>query len=82
MNTVRAASSVTIRREIRASAEELFDAWLDAESLAIWMCPGTVTHSVATLDARPGGRFEIRMHTPDAVLLHHGTYRTIERPRR
>ena len=82
MNTKLSAQSVTVRREIPACAEDLFDAWLDADSLAIWMCPGNVTHSVARLDARPGGRFEIEMHTPDAVLRHHGTYRTVERPHR
>lgn len=77
-----ATHSVTVRREIQANAEELFDAWLDGEGLAAWMCPGNVTHSVATLDARPGGSFEIKMHTPEAVLLHHGTYRAIDRPHR
>lgn len=82
MNNKLAAQSVSVRREIQASVEELFDAWLDAEGLAVWMCPGNVTHSVATLDARVGGTFEVKMHTPDAVLLHHGTYRAIQRPHR
>ena len=31
--------AVTVRRQIAASAEELFDAWLDARSLGTWLRP-------------------------------------------
>ena len=37
---MNAAPALTVRREIAASAEELFDAWLDPASLAVWMRPG------------------------------------------
>lgn len=40
MNAVSKVPTVTLRREIAASAEELFDAWLDPASLAVWMRPG------------------------------------------
>lgn len=76
-----ARASITVRRVIQASAEELFDAWLDAESLAQWMRPGAVTHTTASADAREGGAFEIIMHTPTERILHRGTYQRIERPR-
>jgi len=60
----------------------LFDAWLDPDSLAQWMHPGTTAHSSATVDARVGGAFEVVMHYPGEPLRHYGEYRTIERNRK
>jgi uncharacterized protein YndB with AHSA1/START domain len=71
-----------IVRLIPASAEELFDAWTDAASLAVWMAPGRVTGSVAEVDARVGGRFRIVMKGPDCDHEHTGEYLVVERPRR
>ena len=73
---------VTVRRKIEACAEELFDAWLDAERLASWMRPAGANESVVSVDAREGGRFEIVMHTDDKATPHRGTYIVIDRPRR
>lgn len=42
--------TVTIRRTLQASCEEVFDAWLDAEGMPRWMCPGPVTASEVDLD--------------------------------
>lgn len=75
-------AAITVRRTIEASAEELFDAWLDPESLAAWMRPFETLRTAARTDARVGGSFEIVMHTPDERILHRGTYQLIERPRR
>jgi len=74
--------TVTVRREIAAPAEDLFDAWLDAESLGRWMKPGDTRESRAETDPRVGGTFRIVMVTPQAEMLHSGTYREIERPHR
>lgn len=74
--------AVTVRRWIDASAEELFDAWLDPASLAEWMVPRRIDRSTASVDPREGGRFEIVMHRGDELLLHTGVYRVIDRPRR
>lgn len=82
MNAVSHVPTVTVRREIAASAEELFDAWLDPESLAVWMRPGDTMRSTIKVDARVGGAFEIVMHTPRGPIAHTGTYQAIERPRR
>lgn len=73
---------VTVRRTIKAPPDVVFDAWLDAETLAAWMHPLEATHSTATVDARVGGAFEIVMYTKDKPLPHHGTYREIHRPNR
>jgi len=75
-------ASVTVRRTIAASADALFDAWIDARALAAWMRPGDTTRSVATVDARVGGAYEIVMHTPGGPVAHRGVYTAIERPHR
>ncbi len=74
--------TVTVRREIAAPAEELFDAWLDAESLSAWMRPRVISETRAETDPREGGEFRIVMVQDQTDLLHHGTYRQIERPSR
>lgn len=77
-NTAR----VVVRRKIKASPEEIFDAWLDSDSLGEWMRPRAIPRTTVTVDAREQGRFEIVMHHPDGPLVHTGTYRRIDRPRR
>jgi uncharacterized protein YndB with AHSA1/START domain len=79
-NSVSAA--VIVRRTIAASAEDLFDAWLDPVALAIWMRPGDIQRTVARLEPRVGGRYEIVMHGADTAYPHHGVYRVIDRPHR
>ena len=74
--------SLTVRREIEVSAGELFDAWLDPASLAVWMRPGDITRSVAKVDPRIGGAFEIVMYGVDGSRVHNGVYQVIDRPRR
>ena len=74
--------SVTVRREIAAPAEDLFDAWLDAESLGSWMRPGTVRETRAETDPRVGGEFRIVMVDDEADMVHTGTYQEIGRPHR
>jgi uncharacterized protein YndB with AHSA1/START domain len=75
--------TVTVRREIAAPAEDLFDAWLDAESLGAWLKPGGVRETRAETDPREGGTFRIVMVDEESTsLLHTGTYHVIERPRR
>ena len=78
-----APAAVVVRRTIAASAEDLFDAWLDPEALAIWMRPGSGIHSTqAKVEPRVGGRFEINMHAESGVIPHSGVYRVIDRPRK
>jgi uncharacterized protein YndB with AHSA1/START domain len=75
-------AAVTVRREIEASPEELFDSWLDADSVAEWMRPNRIERTAAKIDARVGGKYEITMHMGGEALLHAGVYREIDRPRR
>jgi len=75
--------TVTVRREIAASAEDLFDAWLDPDSMSAWMKPRNIRETHAENEPREGGAFRITMVRDDAAsVLHTGTYRVIDRPHR
>ena len=82
MNASPASAAVVVRRTIAASAEVLFDAWLDPIAVATWMRPGEILRTVATIDARVGGRYEITMSSQSQDYPTTGTYLEIERPRR
>jgi uncharacterized protein YndB with AHSA1/START domain len=73
---------VTVQREIAAPAEDLFDAWLDAQSLGSWLKPGGIRETRAETDPRVGGTFRIVMVDDESSIEHTGTYREIDRPRR
>ena len=76
------STPLRIVRLLSASAEEIFDAWVDPESLAVWMCPGSVRRAVVEADPRVGGRFRILMQGPDCDYEHTGEYLVVERPSR
>jgi uncharacterized protein YndB with AHSA1/START domain len=82
MNAAIAPAALVVRRTISASPEVLFDAWLDPLALATWMRPGSTHTTLATVDARVGGRYEIIMRVDSGPIPHRGEYRAIERPRR
>lgn len=73
--------AIVVRRTIDAPAEELFDAWLDAKSLADWMRPAGVSRTTTKVDARVGGSYEVVMHFADHDVSHTGRYLRIERPK-
>jgi len=77
-----ATGKLVVRRTIAATVDELFDAWLDPDSLAQWMHPGTTTPSTVRVDARVGGSFEVVMHYDAGPKRHTGEYRVIERNRK
>jgi uncharacterized protein YndB with AHSA1/START domain len=72
--------TLTIRKLLPASPEEVFDAWLDADGMREWMCPGAVTGADVTLDPQVGGRFHITMKAPGAEFVNQGEYLVLERP--
>jgi len=74
--------AVTVRREIAAPAGDLFDAWLDAQSLGTWLRPSGVRQTRAETDPRVGGTFRIVMVDDESSMEHTGTYREIDRPHR
>ena len=79
---LHATAAVVVRRTIRATAEKLFDAFLDPYALSEWMRPGTIRSAVATVEPRVGGRYEVIMQGEAGPIPHSGVYRLIDRPRR
>ncbi|HTU64537.1 MAG TPA: SRPBCC domain-containing protein [Steroidobacteraceae bacterium] len=75
-------AAVVVRRTIAAPAEMLFDAFLDPMALSEWMRPGTIRSTLARVDARVGGRYEITMQGDNGPIPHSGEYRVIDRPKR
>ncbi len=79
---IATTSAVVVRRTIAATAEDLFDAWLDPQAMAIWMRPGSIQTTTAKVDARVGGSYELEMRSATETYPHTGVYRVIDRPRR
>ena len=71
---------LVVRRQIRASQEEVFAAWTDPQSIANWMCPGSVQTAEAQLDVQVGGKFRIVMKDGANEYVHTGEYRVVNRP--
>jgi uncharacterized protein YndB with AHSA1/START domain len=74
-----APGTLVVRRTIPASREEIFDAWITADSLKQWMCPPAIRSASATIDARVGGRYRLVMHG-DRDYYHEGEYLVVDRP--
>jgi uncharacterized protein YndB with AHSA1/START domain len=68
---------------IKASPEKVFDAWTLPEHLKRWSCPEGMEVAEAQVDLTVGGRYRLRMQSPEGkVHTAVGLYREIERPRR
>src|SRR5260221_13019344 len=64
-----------------ASREEVFDMWLNPDSLRRWMRPGD--SDVVHIELNPviGGTFRIDTQTRDgSIIVHTGQYLEIQRP--
>lgn len=76
--------SLELKKKYSVSAEVVYDAWLDPESIKEWMCPDEgVTVPTPEVDARVGGKFLFNMLVGGGVELpHSGEYKELERPSR
>src|SRR5262249_43276696 len=73
-------TQLEVRKTIAASAEQLFDAWLNPQSVKKWMCPGSdVSVPNPKIDARVGGKFDFTMDVGGNLKTHKGEYKIIER---
>lgn len=77
--------SIRVERTINASAERVFDAWLDPVWIGRFMFgPHLRDEQVVSLSnqAQVGGVFNYRVMRQGVEINHTGTYREIDRPRR
>jgi uncharacterized protein YndB with AHSA1/START domain len=72
--------SVRLVEVFDAPRERVFAAWTEAEELKRWWGPGRFVTTVANIDLRPGGRYELVLE-PGAMHLV-GEFREVVRPER
>jgi uncharacterized protein YndB with AHSA1/START domain len=83
MTETQTSDTLTISRTYNATAERVFSAWTDPESLKSWFGPEGVETIGADVDLSVGGRYDLHMRTPEGSEIHHfGTYREIDPFRR
>lgn len=70
--------ALVVERVIRATPDEVFDAWTTPSRMAAWMSP--IGAAEAEVDLRVGGSFRVVM--VEARLEHTGEYLEIDPPRR
>jgi uncharacterized protein YndB with AHSA1/START domain len=74
--------TLTVRKLLPASRDEVFAAWTDAESMSAWMAPMPGGMARCSLDVRVGGSYRIDMVAGDAKYEHTGKYLVVDRPRK
>jgi uncharacterized protein YndB with AHSA1/START domain len=74
------SNQIEILKTFKVSAESVFDAWLDPNSIKNWMCPMPgVTVPNPQVDATVGGEFTFDMEVGGNILPHFGKYNIIDR---
>lgn len=73
-------NDVVVSKSIQLDKKLVFEAWLDAASMARWFCDIPGGHSDVQCDPSVGGEFKIDMISPDGKTVPHwGIYKTIDR---
>jgi uncharacterized protein YndB with AHSA1/START domain len=73
---------VRVKRMLPETAERVFAAWTDPNSLKQWFVPGTARATAVEIDARPGGRFWIAARNEAGDFEVTGVYREVSPPAR
>lgn len=74
--------TLQVRRSFAASRETLFDAWRDGAAIHRWFLHGTDGQWVEppVFEARPGGRFDLRLKSEKGVFHLHGDVQDVVIP--
>lgn len=80
--------TVVVERTMHASAERVYDAWLDPAMIARWFAPDLGPFERIELDVRVGGKFSIAQNRRDpstedvgaGIVDHVGQYLVLDRP--
>jgi len=77
------AIQLRLSKSLPASAEEVFDMWLDPESVVRWMRPSEAEIVYVELHPVVGGNFRFDMRESDGhIVSHSGQYLEIDRPKK
>jgi uncharacterized protein YndB with AHSA1/START domain len=64
MSKQRRAASTRTSRVIKASPEQLYEAFMDPAILVTWLPPGSMTGKIHAFDGRVGGGFRMSLFYP------------------
>ncbi|MGV9803027.1 SRPBCC family protein [Mycobacterium sp. NPDC003449] len=73
--------TVRVQRVMPATPDVVFDEWLDAETMADWMCPRPVRCVAITIEPHVGGRVRFDVDDSGTSVLITGQFLAIDRPR-
>ena len=74
---------VVVTRQFSRSAEEVYDAWLDAETAArFWFATPDGEMVISEIDPHVGGHFTLSDRRDGDDYLHTGSFLELERPHR
>jgi uncharacterized protein YndB with AHSA1/START domain len=77
------ACSVRCTRQVNATPERIFDAWVNAEKARTFLFAARNGSALSSdIDARVGGRFRIVRHRDGEAVEYSGEYLEIDRPYR
>ncbi|WP_055590345.1 SRPBCC family protein [Peterkaempfera griseoplana] len=73
---------VRVTRSLKATAQDVYDAWTDADRLQQWLCPGPGFVAEASCDPVVGGRYRIVKILDWGADEVTGEYLVVEPPHR
>jgi uncharacterized protein YndB with AHSA1/START domain len=79
----RDEQALELVRDLKASRERVFAAWIDPDQASRWWVPQSCTLVSCKMDVRPGGGWHRRMRVPNGgVIAKWGEYREVDSPER
>ncbi|MDT5311718.1 MAG: hypothetical protein QOE74_738 [Mycobacterium sp.] len=74
------AATARVQRVMPATPDVVFDAWLDPESLADWMCPRPARCVSIEIEPRVGGKVRFDVDSSGQLTLIIGHFLAVDRP--